>query len=104
MLSTYLRADVAIGMWGKRPNALETALSCIKQHLPAKAERSTKLAISEHLIRNADCLGAFDNSSFSIVKKARTESVLHVLEALYIKGLRPELCKQMEFVKCLHLV
>ena len=76
----------------------------IKQHLPAKAERSTKSAISEHLIRNADCLGAFDKSSFSIVKKARTESVLHVLEALYIKGLRPELCKQMEFVKCLHLV
>ena len=32
--------------------------------------------------------------------------LLHVLEVLYIKGLRPrpEVCKQMEFVKCLHLV
>ena len=96
MLSTYLCADVA--------KTTQCLGNHIKQHLPTKAERSTKSAILEHLIKNADCLGTFDKSFFSIVKKARTESVLHVLEALYVKGLMPELCKQMEFDKCLHLV
>ena len=55
-------------------------------------------------MKNVGCLEAFGNSFFIILKKAHTESVLHVLEALYIKGLRPKLYKQMEFVKNLHLV
>ena len=41
---------------------------------------------------------------FSIVHKARTESVLHVLEALFVRGLKPEVCKQMEFFLSLYLV
>ena len=47
--------------------------------------------------------GKFDMSMFSVVCKVRRESVLHVLEPLFIKSLKPDLCKQVEFVKCLHL-
>ena len=43
------------------------------------------------------------NIDISVVCKVRTESVLHVLEPLFIKSLKPDLCKQMEFFKCLHL-
>ena len=45
----------------------------------------------------------YDRSMFSAVCRARTSSTLHVLEALCIKKLKSELCKQMEFVKCLDL-
>ena len=55
-------------------------------------------------MNSVTCLEEFDKSMFSVVCQARTELVLHVLEALVIKTLKPELCKQMEFVKCLHMV
>ena len=55
-------------------------------------------------MNSVPCLEDFDKSMFSVVCKARTESVLHVLEALFIQSLKPELRKQMEFVKCLHMV
>ena len=49
------------------------------------------------------CLDEFDRDQFTIVCKARTCSVLYVLEALYIKTLQPDASKQMEFVQCLDL-
>ena len=67
---------------------------------PAAATKSSS-AIGEHLLSNPDYLGKFDRSMFSNVSKARTESVLHVLEAMFMKSMKPDLCKQMEFVKVL---
>ena len=83
---------------GKTTQRLENR---IKQHLPA---RSTTSAIAEHLMKNSNCLDNFNKSMFSVIRKARTESVLHVLEALYIRDLNPELCKQMDLVKRLHMI
>ena len=60
-------------------------------------------AIGELLLNNTQCLDKCDRSMFSIVCRARTSSTLHVLDPLFIKKLKPELCKQMEFVKCLDL-
>ena len=65
--------------------------------------RNTTPAIGEHLIINAQCLDNYDNDCFGSVYKAHTNSILHALEALYIKHMQPELCKQIEFVKCLDL-
>ena len=97
---------------GKTIQRLETRIG---QHIPAwltKPKTSTNdddeqpkvtSAIGEHLLNNTKCLDKYDRSMFSIVCRARTSSTLHVLEPLFIKKLKPELCKQMEFVKCLDL-
>ena len=60
-------------------------------------------AFSEHLLNNTKCLDKYDRPMSSIVCRAWTSSTLHVLDPLFIKKLKPELCKQMEFVKCLDL-
>ena len=86
---------------GKTTQRLENR---IKQHLSSITSRTQTSAIGEHLAKNISCLEGYLKSMFSIVRKARNESVLHVLEALFIRSLKPELCKQMEFVKSLHLV
>ena len=83
---------------GKTTQRLENR---IQQHLPSATKSSS--AIGEHLLRNPDCLDKFDRSMFSIVCKARTESVLHDLELMFIKSIKPDLCKKMQFVKVLHL-
>ena len=88
---------------GKTRQGLEARM---KQHVSAvqaKTARITTSAMGEHLFQNAACLDNFDHKMFTIVCRARSESVLHVLEALYIKKIKPDLCKQMEFVKCLYL-
>ena len=93
---------------GKTTQRLENR---IKQHLPSSStlthanKKSTKnsSAIYEHLCKNPDCFNKYDKSLFNVVCKAHTGSVLHVLEALYIRSLKPDLCKQMEYVKCLQL-
>ena len=95
---------------GKTTQRLEARIA---QHIPASLTRKrsdgsnqdakTTSAIGEHLVKNAACLDSYNQSMFSIICTARTTSSLHVLEALYIKKIRPELCKQMEFVKCLDL-
>ena len=99
---------------GKTTQRLDTR---IRQHVPntlrekptsgQKTKEKTKAkqdsAIAQHLLTNVQCLDAFDKSLFRIISKARTHTILHTLEALYIKHLKPELCKQLEFVKSLHL-
>ena len=40
---------------------------------------------------------------FQIVRRARCESILHILEPLYIKLMKPDLCKQLQFVRTLSL-
>ena len=90
---------------GKTTQRLEAGIA---QHVPAKLTRrelinTPQSAIGEHLMTSNTCLDEFNRDQFTIVCKARTCSVLHVLEALCIKTLRPDLGKQTEFVKCLDL-
>ena len=84
---------------GKTTQYLENQI----QHLPSATATKSSLAIGDHLLQNPDCLDKFDRSMFGIVCKARTESVLHVLGAMFIKSMKPDLCKQMEFVKVFYL-
>ena len=83
---------------GKTTQRLE---NWIKQHLPA---RSTTSAIAEHLMKNSNCLDNFNKSMFSVIRKAHTESVFYAREALYIRFLKLEFCKQMDLVKRRHMI
>ena len=60
-------------------------------------------AIHQHLLSNPSCLSGFTYDRFSILNSARSAFQLSVLEALYIKQLKPELCRQKEFVYKLRL-
>ena len=93
---------------GKTTQRLEARMS---QHVPAAlrnthmpgSSKQPDLAIGHHLLSNVQCLESFSKSWFTILCHARNCQVLHCLEALYIKKMKPTLCKQMEFVKTLHL-
>ena len=51
-------------------------------------------AILEHLAQNEDCALQYAPSCFTILCRARTKSLLHILEAWYVKSTKPQLCKQ----------
>ena len=78
--------------------------SRMKQHVPSlTAKSSTLSAIGEHLLANEECAKAYKPEQFTIIHRARNKSILDILEAIYIKTIKPELCKQMQFVKSLNL-
>ena len=59
----------------------------------------TKLtSIGQHLKDNPKCGRDFDIERFSVVKRARNDFHLKVLEAIYIKCWQPNLCVQKENV------
>ena len=64
---------------------------------------NTSSAIAEHLFNSPECASTFTPGLFSILAKARNTLHLHVLEALYIKKLRPSLCKQRDLLFKLRL-
>ena len=94
---------------GKTTQRLETR---VKQHVPASLlkpvtepwpKKSSTSAIGQHLLSKVECLESYNPSMFRILCRARNESVLHILEPLFIHLVRPDLCKQLEFVKSLSL-
>ena len=56
-------------------------------------------AIAEHLLNNSDCAKNYSDSNFSILSKARNDYHLSVLESLFIKTCKPNLCKQQYVYK-----
>ena len=61
-------------------------------------------AIGQHLLQNKTCANNFNTNQFSILAKARTQFHLSTLEATFIRILKPELCRQKEFVYSLQLI
>ena len=61
-------------------------------------------AIGQHLLQNKACANNFNTNQFSILAKARTQFHLSTLEATLIRILKPELCRQKEFVYYLQLI
>ena len=51
-------------------------------------------AIAENLLNNSDCARNYSDSNFSIISKTRNDYYLRVLESLFIKTFKPNLCKQ----------
>lgn len=96
----------AAGYVGRTSQRLEDR---IKQHVPPNllrrnqsdngAETATYTsAIAQHLASSPTCLTAYSTQWFSILHKARSSTQLHVLEALYIRKHKPQLCKQKALV------
>ena len=93
---------------GKTTQRLETRA---KQHVPAilfepakdNKKRNSTSSIGQHLLDNVECLENYDLKMFSIICRARSENILHILEPLFIKSRKPDLCKQLEFVRKLSL-
>ena len=50
--------------------------------------------IAEHLLNNSDCAKNYSDSNFSTISKARNDYYLSVLQPLFIKTFKPNLCKQ----------
>ena len=67
------------------------------------ADVRSSSAIHQHLVENRECLTDFSYDRFTILATARNNFHLNVLEALYIKSLKPFLCRQKEFVYSLRL-
>ena len=61
-------------------------------------------AIGQHLLQNKTCANNFNTNQFSILAKARTQFHLSTLEATFIRILKPEMCRQKEFVYSLQLI
>ena len=61
-------------------------------------------AVGQHLLQNKTCANNFNTNQFSILAKARTQFHLSTLEATLIRILKPELCRQKEFVYSLQLI
>ena len=109
MSLTILIAVVATGVWGEQrlDARIRQRVPAYLTH-PAEDKRKDKdktpaSAIGEHLVKNLECLDSFDRDRFTTLAAACTETKLYALEALYIKTLSPELCKQKEFVANLQL-
>ena len=84
----------------------------IKQHIPMKLRRSganqqrierSDSAITRHLKLSPACIPSDPEASFDILMKAINRQQLDVLEALFIRALEPELCKQSDYTCTLHV-
>ena len=88
----------------------------IKEHVPAsflnacrRADSSLHIpsstsAIAQHLGANKQCLDHYSPSQFEILCRARNALQLRTLEALFIRLLKPVLCKQKELLFKLQLL
>ena len=88
----------------------------MKQHIPKAIRNLTQpdrdlfqsnltstSAIGQHPHNNEKCASHYDDHQFPILAKGRTLFHLSTLEATLIKMLKPELCRQQEFVYTLKL-
>ena len=87
------------------PKSLLTTISNHPESSPTPLSHSSanRSAIAEHLIHSPQCATDFTYDQFSIICKAKHKHQLKVLEALYIRALRPVLCKQKSLVYPLRL-
>ena len=51
-------------------------------------------SIAEHLLNNPECAKHYEDKQFSILATGRNAFHLSVLKSMYIKTLKPKLCKQ----------
>ena len=77
-----------------------------REHIPRWLERGLhgqcRSSITEHVL-DCDCDRSSLMSSFSVVCRARNDPLLRILEALFIKRDRPNLCRQKDYVTDLRL-
>ena len=85
----------------------------IRQHVPdgllkvppITHRANSDSAVTKHLKESLGCIGQQPvmRERFRVLKQARGQVQLDVLEALFIRKLKPELCQQKDFVRSLKL-
>ena len=79
----------------------------IREHVPGWIATGKKCkaltAVTKHIVSCSMSRDSDQRSNFSVVTRARSRVMLSVLEAMYIKELKPVLCCQKEFVMQLGL-
>ena len=80
-----------------------------EQHIPSnirdwiegkrrKPSASYFTAIGSHLLDNPECAKHYSDQRFTILARGRNQFHLKILESLFIQTMKPELCKQKQFV------
>ena len=85
----------------------------IRQHVPdgllkvppITRRANSDSAVTKHLKDSLGCIGQQPvmQERFCVLKQARGQVQLDVLEALFIRKLKPELCQQKDFIRSLKL-
>ena len=72
---------------------------------PLTRRENSDSAVTKHLKESLGCIGQQPvmRERFRVLKQARGQVQLDVLEALFIWKLKPELCQQKDFVRSLKL-
>ena len=66
-------------------------------------EPESDSAIGQHLLESNQCARNYSDSQFKILTTARSQFHLSLLEAVYISRIKPDLCRQKQFVFTLQL-
>ena len=78
----------------------------IDEHIPVsirnrratESKATYKSAIALHLLENQHCADAYSSDCFKILRTARSSFHLSVMEAVSINNIKPQLCRQKNFV------
>ena len=87
---------------GMRPEDTPSNLPAEKMK-PEKKPSDYQSAVARHLAESKECAMAYSDSSFRVVRACPLSSNLEIMEALYIKGLTPNLCVQKSSIAHLQL-
>ena len=60
-------------------------------------------SVARHLVQHDLCARAYDDTSFRVLSYARSKHHLEIMEAMYIRSRKPELCTQKQSVTTLRL-
>ena len=63
-----------------------------------KPSASYFTAIGDHLLSNPECAHQYTDDKFKILTRGRNQFHLKTLESLFIQTLKPDLCKQKQYV------
>ena len=86
----YLRVPKSIGS-KLQPEQLSIKRKCKSAFKYSSASYS---AIGQRVLENKDCAIHYNDKQFSILPNGRSHIHLSTFEAIYIKILKPELCRQ----------
>ena len=102
---TYRRARTYVG------KTTQCLTERIKQHVPSGLLEKTKVkkcaadsAITKHLKDNPGCVHTNIRDNFTVLAKGRHQEHLNVLEAIFIRQRRPQLCLQKDHAHTLTLI
>ena len=77
------------------PRAAKTQ-SQVQEKKPEKKAEDYQSSVARHLVQNDVCARAYNDLSFRVVRVCLSKSHLDVMEALYIRSLKPDLCAHVQ--------